>query len=128
MPNYAKYLRDMVSKRKRIGEFETVAVTEEYMAMLHNKLPPKQTDLGSFVIPCRIGGNHVTRALCDLGASINLMPKAVFDKLGIGQAKPTSIMLKLADHSFLQPEGKIENILVRVDNLIFPADFLILDC
>ncbi|GMI64837.1 hypothetical protein HRI_000153000 [Hibiscus trionum] len=71
MPNYAKYLRDMVSKRKRIGEFETVVVTEECMAMLHNKLPPKKTD-----------------------------PR-------IGQAKPTSIMLKLANHSFVQPEGKI---------------------
>ncbi|GMI67406.1 hypothetical protein HRI_000409900 [Hibiscus trionum] len=51
MPNYAKHLRDIISKRKRIGEFKTVAVTEECMAMLHNKLPPKQTDTGNFVIP-----------------------------------------------------------------------------
>ncbi|GMI64539.1 hypothetical protein HRI_000123200 [Hibiscus trionum] len=102
MPNYAKYLRDMVSKRKRIEEFKTVAVTEECIPMLHNKLPLKQTDPRSFVIPCIIGRKHETKALCDLQANINLMPKAVFDKLGIGQAKPTSIMLKLADHSFVQ--------------------------
>ncbi|KAK8507720.1 hypothetical protein V6N12_067050 [Hibiscus sabdariffa] len=56
------------------------------------------------------------------------MPKTVFQKLGIGEAKPTTVMLQLADHSFVQPEGKIEDILVRIDKFIFPADFLILDC
>ncbi|KAK8589896.1 hypothetical protein V6N12_024286 [Hibiscus sabdariffa] len=56
------------------------------------------------------------------------MPKSVFQKLGIGEAKPTTVMMQLADHSFVQPEGKIEDILVKVDKFIFPADFLILDC
>ncbi|KAK8584087.1 hypothetical protein V6N12_068337 [Hibiscus sabdariffa] len=56
------------------------------------------------------------------------MPKSVFQKLGIREAKPTTVMLQLADHSFVQPEGKIEDILVQVDKFIFPADFLILDC
>ena len=37
-------------------------------------------------------------------------------------------MLQLADRSYVQPEGKIEDILVRVDKFIFPADFLFLDC
>ncbi|KAL4342605.1 hypothetical protein GQ457_08G031620 [Hibiscus cannabinus] len=55
------------------------------------------------------------------------MPKSVFQKLGIGEAKPTTVMLQLADHSYVQPEGKIEDILVQVDKFIFPADFLILD-
>ncbi|KAK8984701.1 hypothetical protein V6N11_020017 [Hibiscus sabdariffa] len=95
---------------------------------MHNKVPAKKTDPGSFTIPCSIGHNHSTKALCDPGASINLMPKSVFQKLGIGEAKPTTIMLQLEDHSFVQPEGKIEDILVRVDKFIFPADFLILDC
>ncbi|KAK8625743.1 hypothetical protein V6N13_056904 [Hibiscus sabdariffa] len=56
------------------------------------------------------------------------MPKSVFQKLGTGEAKPTTVMLQLVDHSFVQPEGKIEDILVRIDKIIFPADFLILDC
>ncbi|KAL4303540.1 hypothetical protein GQ457_10G011170 [Hibiscus cannabinus] len=56
------------------------------------------------------------------------MPKFVFQKLGIGEAKPTTVMLQLADHSYVQPEEKIEDILVKVDKFIFPADFLILDC
>ncbi|KAK8680804.1 hypothetical protein V6N13_109742 [Hibiscus sabdariffa] len=128
MPNYAKFLKDMVTRKKRIEEFETAAGTETCLALMHNKLPAKKTDPGSFTIECFIGHNYPTKALCDPGASINLMPKSVFQKLGIGEAKPTTVMLQLADHSYVQPEGKIEDILVKVDKFIFPADFLILDC
>ncbi|KAL4281737.1 hypothetical protein GQ457_03G019570 [Hibiscus cannabinus] len=78
MPNYAKFLKDMVSKMTRLSEFETIAMTEGCMAMLHNRLPPKLKDPGSFTIPCAIGNHYVGKALCDLGASINLMPKSVF--------------------------------------------------
>ncbi|KAK8572803.1 hypothetical protein V6N13_048370 [Hibiscus sabdariffa] len=128
MPNYAKFLKDMVSRKKRIEEFETAAATETCLDLMHNKIPAKKTDPGSFTIECSIGHNYSTKALCDPGASINLMPKSVFQKLNIGEAKPTTVMLLLADHSFVQPEGKIEDILVQVDKFIFPADFLILDC
>ncbi|KAK8708224.1 hypothetical protein V6N13_059268 [Hibiscus sabdariffa] len=128
MPNYAKFLKDMVTRKKRIEEFEAAAATETCLALMHNKIPVKKTDPGSFTIECFIGQKHPTKALCDPGASINLMPKSVFRKLGIGEAKPTTVMLQLADHSYVQPEGKIEDILVKVDKFIFPADFLILDC
>ncbi|KAK9044770.1 hypothetical protein V6N11_058662 [Hibiscus sabdariffa] len=128
MPNYAKFLKDMVTRKKRIEEFETAAATETCLSLMHNKIPAKKTDPGSFTIECFIGHNYPTKALCDPGASINLMPKSVFRKLGIGEAKPTTVMLQLADHSYVQPEGKIEDILVKVDKFIFPADFLILDC
>ncbi|KAK9042704.1 hypothetical protein V6N11_017769 [Hibiscus sabdariffa] len=128
MPNYAKFLKDMVTRKKRIEEFKTAAVTETCLALMHNKVPAKKTDPGSFTIDCLIGHNYPTKALCDPGASINLMPKSVFQKLGIREAKPTTVMLQLADHSYVQPEGKIEDILVKLDKFIFPADFLILDC
>ncbi|KAK8605127.1 hypothetical protein V6N13_082583 [Hibiscus sabdariffa] len=118
----------MVTRKKRIEEFETAAATETCLALMHNKIPAKKTDPGSFTIECFIGHNYPTKALCDPGAGINLMPKSVFRKLGIGEAKPTTVMLQLADHSYVQPEGKIEDILVQVDKFIFPTDFLILDC
>ncbi|KAK8635273.1 hypothetical protein V6N13_023150 [Hibiscus sabdariffa] len=101
MPNYAKFLKDMVSRRTRIGEFETVATTEACLAMMHNKVPTKRTDHWSFNIPCSIGNHYADKALCDAGASINLMPKSVFQKLGIGEAKSTTLMLQLADPSVL---------------------------
>ncbi|KAL4361098.1 hypothetical protein GQ457_04G021890 [Hibiscus cannabinus] len=128
MPNYAKFLKDMVTRKKRIEEFETAAATETCLALMHNKVPAKKTDPGSFTIECFIGHNYPTKALCDPGASINLMPKSVFQKLGIGEAKLTTVMLQLTDHSYVQPEGKIEDILVQVDKFIFHADFLILEC
>ncbi|KAL4282700.1 hypothetical protein GQ457_16G018330 [Hibiscus cannabinus] len=111
IPNYDKFLKDMVTRKKRIEEFETAAATETYLALMHNKVLAKKTDPGSFTIECLIGHNYPTKALCDPGASINLMPKSVFQKLGIGEAKPTIVMLQLADHSYVQPEGKIEDIL-----------------
>ncbi|KAK8614704.1 hypothetical protein V6N13_068499 [Hibiscus sabdariffa] len=101
MPNYAKFLKDMVTRKKHIEEFETAAATETCLALMHNKVPAKKTDPGSFTIECFIGHNYPTKALCDLGASINLMPKSVFQKLGIGEAKPTTVMLQLADHSYV---------------------------
>ncbi|KAK9043123.1 hypothetical protein V6N11_071474 [Hibiscus sabdariffa] len=128
MPNYTKFLKDMVTRKKRIEEFETAAARETCLALMHNKVTAKKTDPGSFTIECFIGHNYPTKAFCDPGASINLMPKSVFQKLGIGEAKPTTVMLQLADHSYVQPEGKIEDILVQVDKFIFPADFLILNC
>ncbi|XP_038996505.1 uncharacterized protein LOC120121120 [Hibiscus syriacus] len=128
IPNYAKFLTDIFSKRTRIGEFETVVVTEGCMAMLHNQMPPKLKDLSIFTIPCAIENRYVGKALCDLGASINLMPKFVFRRLGIEKAKPTTVMLQLVDISYVQPDGKIEDILVKVDKFIFPTDFIVLDC
>ncbi|KAK8976447.1 hypothetical protein V6N11_013861 [Hibiscus sabdariffa] len=128
MPNYAKLLKDIVSKRTRMSEFETVAITKGCMAMLHNCLPPTLKYPGSFTIPCAIGNHYVGKALCDLGASINRMPKLVFQRLGIGKARPTIVMLQLADRSYVHPKGKIEDILVRVDKFIFSVDFIVLDC
>ncbi|XP_062100137.1 uncharacterized protein LOC133806018 [Humulus lupulus] len=127
MTNYVKFLKDILTKKRRLGEFETVALTEGCSAILKNKIPPKLKDLGSFTIPCSIGGRDVGRALCDMGVSINLMPMSIFKKLGIKEARPTTVTLQLADRSMAHPEGKIEDVLVQVDKLIFLADFIILD-
>ena len=65
--------------------------------------------------------------MCDLGAIINLMPMLVFKQLGIGEAHPTTVTLQLVDSSFALPEGKIEDVLIRVEKFVFPVDFIILD-
>ncbi|XP_065616476.1 uncharacterized protein LOC111986064 [Quercus suber] len=127
MPKYAKFLKDIISKKRKLEEHETVMLTEESSAILQKKLPPKLKDPGSFTIPCTIGKSYFDRALCDLGASINLMPLSIFKKLGLGEAKPTTISLQLADRSIKYPRGVIENVLVKVDKFIFPIDFIVLD-
>ncbi|KAI3678307.1 hypothetical protein L6452_37594 [Arctium lappa] len=107
MTNYAKFLKDILSKKKRLNEYETVDLTEECSVMLSSKIPPKLKDPGTFTIPCSIGGKEVGKALCE--------------------ARPTTVSLLLADKSIAWPKGKIEDVLVQVDKFIFPADFIILD-
>ncbi|XP_056162170.1 uncharacterized protein LOC115663395 [Syzygium oleosum] len=60
-------------------------------------------------------------------ASINLMPYSVFRKLGLGEAKATTVSLQLADRSIKYPRGIVEDVLVKVDKFIFPADFIVLE-
>nr|XP_016446070.1 PREDICTED: uncharacterized protein LOC107771240 [Nicotiana tabacum] len=82
-------------------------LTEECTSRIQRKLLQKLKDPGSFTIPVRIGEVDVGHALCDLGASINLMPLSVFSKLGLEAPRPTTDMLKLADRSIFHPEGVI---------------------
>ena len=127
MPSYVKYMKDILSQKRRLADFETVNLTEERNAILQRKLPQKLKDPGSFTIPCTIGNAIFKRALCDLGASINLMPLSIFKHLGLGEARPTTVTLQLADRSLKHPRGIIEDVLVKVDKFIFPADFIVLD-
>ena len=127
MLKYAKFLKDIVSKKQKLEEHETVMLTEESSAILQRKLLPKLKDPRSFTIPCTIGKSYLDRALCDLGASINLMPLSIFEKLGLGEVKPTTISLQLADRSIKYPGEVIEDVLVKVDKFIFPVDFIVLD-
>ncbi|XP_073016723.1 uncharacterized protein [Primulina eburnea] len=123
--NYAKEKES--SKQGSNDTKEKVKLSEECSAILQNKLPPKLKDPGSFSIPCTIGTSFFAKALCDLGASINLMPYSCFEKLGIGEVKPTTISLQLADRSIKFPRGVVEDVLVKVDKFIFPVDFVVLD-
>ena len=127
MPSYVKFMKDILSQKIRLADFETVNLTEECSAILQRKLPQKLKDPGSFTIPCTIGNAIFERALCDLGASINLMPLLIFKRLGLGEARPTTVTLQLADRSLKHLRGIIEDVLVKVDKFIFPAYFIVLD-
>ena len=127
MPSYVKFMKEILYKNRRLSNFETVNLTEECSAILQRKLPQKLKVPSSFTIPCTIGSSIFEKALCDLGASINLMPLSMFRRLGLGEARPTTVTLKLADRSLKHPKGVIEDVLVKVDKFIFPADFIVLD-
>ncbi|XP_022868243.1 uncharacterized protein LOC111387880 [Olea europaea var. sylvestris] len=87
MPSYAKFLKDILSNKRKLEDHETVMLTEECGARIQKKLP----------------------------------------KLGLGEAKATTVTLQLADRSLAHPRGIIEDVLIKVENFIFLADFLILD-
>ncbi|KAK4709688.1 hypothetical protein R3W88_004201 [Solanum pinnatisectum] len=69
-----------------------------------------------------------SKALCDLGASINLMPYAIYKQLGLGESKATAMRLLMANRSIKHPVGILHDILVKIDRFIFQPDFMILDC
>jgi len=110
MPTYAKTLKEILSKKRKIEEDETVNLTEECSAIIQNKLPPKLKDPGSFSIPCVIGSEVVKKAMCDLGASVSLMSLSLYKRVGIGELKPTRMTLQLADRSVKYPAGIVEDI------------------
>ncbi|XP_017625126.1 uncharacterized protein LOC108468780 [Gossypium arboreum] len=126
--SYEKFMKNLLSKKKKPTDIETIALTEGCSVILTNKLPLKLKDPRSFTIPCSIGNYYLCKALCHLGGNINLMPLSTFRKLRIGHMKSTVVTLQLAGQSLAQPEGQIKDILVRVDKFIFLADFIILDC
>ncbi|XP_061372042.1 uncharacterized protein LOC133314567 [Gastrolobium bilobum] len=125
MSNYVKFMKDLLSKKRKLKECETVALTEEYSAIIQKKLPPKLKDPSSFSIPIEIGNIEVGKVLCDLGTSINLIPLSMCRALGIKELKPTTVSLQLADRSIRRPDGVIEDVLVKIDKFIFPADFVV---
>jgi hypothetical protein len=58
---------------------------------------------------------------------VNLLPYSVYLQLGLGELKPTSMTLQLADKSVKIPQGIVEDVLIKVDKFYFPVDFIVLD-
>jgi hypothetical protein len=84
-------------------------------------------DLGASTISCIIGGHKFDKALLDLGVGVNLLRYSIYLQLGLGELKPTPIILQLADRSVKKPWGIIEDVIIQVDNFYFPVDFIVLD-
>ena len=89
--------------------------------------PPKFPDLGSFTVPCVVGKMKIERALCDLGASVSLMPYSMFLKLHLRPLQPTPFSLQLADGSEMRPLGKLEDVPAKVGDIWVLDDFIIAD-
>ena len=87
----------------------------------------KYKDLGCPTISVNIGGTFIKKALLDLGANVNLLPYSVYKQLGLGELKPTTITLSLADISIKIPKGTVEDVLIQVDKFYYPVDFVVLD-
>ncbi|XP_061352293.1 uncharacterized protein LOC133297208 [Gastrolobium bilobum] len=124
---YPQRFREEIKKQQYSKFLDIFKKLQINIPFAEKKLPPKLEDPGSFSIPIEIGNIDVGKALCDLGASINLMPLSICKALRIHELKPTKVSLQLADRSTRRPDGVIEDVLVKIDKFIFPADFVILD-
>ncbi|RVW69214.1 hypothetical protein CK203_060819 [Vitis vinifera] len=127
VPSYAKFLKDLCTIKRGLNVNKKAFLTEQVSAIIQCKSPLKYKDPGCPTISVMIGGKVVEKALLDLGASVNLLPYSVYKQLGLGELKPTSITLSLADRSVKIPRGIIEDVLVQVDNFYYPVDFVVLD-
>ena len=127
VPTYAKFLKDLCTVKKGLNVKKKAFLTEQVSAIIECKTPVKYKDLGCPTILVNIGGISVEKALLDLGASVNLLPYSMYKQLGLGELKPTSITLSLADRSIKIPKGTIEDVLIQVDRFYYPVDFVVLD-
>jgi len=127
MPSYAKFLKQILSNKRKLEEHEIVAVTEECSVAIQNKRPAKLKDPDSFSILCLIWNVPINHALCDLGSSLSLMPLSLCEKLELGELRPTTISLQLADRSVKYPMGILEDVPIKVGDSYVPVDFVILE-
>ncbi|XP_074277630.1 uncharacterized protein LOC141601264 [Silene latifolia] len=123
---YAKFLKEILTKKKTFNEVETVAFIAECNAALQANLPPILKDPGSFSIPYHIGSIAIDKALCDLGDSVSVMPYSICQKVNMGQLRVTNMILQMADRSLKRPLGVLEDVPVRVGKYFIPVDFIVM--
>ncbi|XP_070012982.1 uncharacterized protein [Nicotiana sylvestris] len=128
MPGYAKMMKDLISRKFDFQDLATVTLTQTCSVVVTRPVAEKLSNPRSFTIPCTISNFSFAKALCDLGDIINLMPLAIYKRFGIGRARPTSMLLQLADRTVKGPSGILDDVLIQVGKFMFPADFVILDC
>nr|XP_016500779.1 PREDICTED: uncharacterized protein LOC107819202 [Nicotiana tabacum] len=98
IPGFAKYLKDLITK-KRTTKNDVANMTHQVSSIIATSPVQKKEDPGAFTIPCTIGERDFAKALCDNGASINLIPFAIYKQVGLGMPRPTSMRLQKADRS-----------------------------
>jgi len=122
-PACLKYVRDFLSKKGDPDGGSVMPLGRACSSFIQS--PTKLQDPGDFCIPCCIGDIQIERALCDLGASMNLMPLSVYRRLTSLDLAPTTTTIQLADCSIRQPVGFLEDLPVRVGEFVIPCDFFV---
>ncbi|XP_042051462.1 uncharacterized protein LOC121796741 [Salvia splendens] len=121
----SKFIKDYLAGK--VNE-EGRMITEENVSAViqRSDLPSKKTDPGMFTLPISIGEIQVEHSMCDLGASINVLPYSINKKLGEAKLVDTDILIQLADRSCIHPEGILEDVIVKVNDFLYLADFFVI--
>jgi len=127
VPSYAIFLKDLCIVKRILNVKKKAFLAEQVSVILQNNNALKYKDLDCPTISCFIGEHKIEKALLDLRASVNLLPYSVFQSLNLGELKPTSVTLLLADRSMKVLRGVVENVLVQVDKFIYHVDFVVFD-
>nr|GFA66864.1 reverse transcriptase domain-containing protein [Tanacetum cinerariifolium] len=127
MPKFGPIIKSLLTNKDKLFELERTPLNEHCLAVLLRKLPEKLGDPEKFLIPCDFPGMNNCLALADLGASINLMPLSVRNKLSLPELSPTCMTLELVDRSISRPTRLAEDIFLKVGTFHFPTDFVVVD-
>ncbi|CAN6454711.1 unnamed protein product [Victoria cruziana] len=128
VPAYARFLKELCTRKRKTRRVpECVMLSARTSSLLQRRLPPMLEDPGAPIIPCMLGDIHVERALLDLEASVNVLPGCLYDACRLEGLKPISMTIQMADRSVKRPRGILEDVLIKIQDLIFPVDFIILD-
>jgi predicted aspartyl protease len=128
VPTYSRYFEDILANKYEIATLEVdhVKMSEQSSIAITNGLE-KQGDPGCPMIPCFVGSFKFEKALCDLGASVSVMTRDVFEKLRLPELEPTTMCLELGDNSIRYPLGVAVDVPVKVGHHFIPVDFAVLD-
>nr|GEX66726.1 reverse transcriptase domain-containing protein [Tanacetum cinerariifolium] len=127
MPKFGPSIKSLLTNKDKLCELARTPLNEHCSAVLLKKLPEKLEDPGKFLIPCDFLRMAECLALTDLGASINLIPLSVWNKLSLPDLSPTCMTLELVDHSISHPGGVAEVVFVKVGTFHFLAEFIVVD-
>nr|GEU58421.1 reverse transcriptase domain-containing protein [Tanacetum cinerariifolium] len=127
MPKFGPTIKKFLTNKDKLSRLARTPLNEHCSVVLLKKLPKNLGDLGKFLIPCDFPEMDECLALADLGASINLMPLSVWNKLSLPELSPTYMTLELADRSISRPVGVAKDVFVKVGTFHFLADFIVVD-
>jgi hypothetical protein len=124
---YARYLKDILNQKQPIPETDRLVFAKRWSAAILDGLPDKMGDPGVPTISCLISTQKYDQALYDLGASVSVMPKVIYDKLNHDSLVPTSMHLQLMDQSIRRPVGIVEDILIKIRSAFVTVNFVVLE-
>ncbi|XP_074300794.1 uncharacterized protein LOC141632114 [Silene latifolia] len=111
-PHYTNFLAEVTSKKESIDDHELVVSKEECSSVVSSKVPIKLDDPGNFSITCTVGNQKVDNALCDLGASVSIIPLVIMKRLELKSLARTSITIKLVNGMIKSPIGVLRDMVV----------------
>jgi hypothetical protein len=126
VPTYSRYFKDILANKYEIATLgvDHVKMSEQCSATANGL--EKQKDPECPTIPCSVGSFKFEKALCDLGASVSVMPKDVFENLCL-PLEPTGMCLELGDNSIRYPLGITEDVPMKIGRHFIPVDFVVLE-
>ncbi|KAL0453550.1 UNVERIFIED_CONTAM: Retrovirus-related Pol polyprotein from transposon.6 [Sesamum latifolium] len=118
--------KELCTNKRKLNDKERIIFDKNVSAVINRKLPEKCKDPGMFTLPYIIGNKRIECAVLDLGASINVMPYSIYQALNLSTLQDTNVIIQLVDRSYVRPMGLVEDVLVKVNDLLFSMDFYIL--